>query len=206
MSHALLKFCVVGLAAGLSVAAASAQARPSAEPTVVPLPGQRTPPAPVPQPLGIGTQKWSPLSTQERQFITKAAGDCLATIELSRLASERALSPAVKSYAQKVQGDHQRAHEELRSIANEQGVVLPIELNADQKRSYDQLASLTGEAFDRSYLDHMSKGQERDLSAFQRQSKEGQNERLREFASSTLNTIRQHKSTLPPETERMMKR
>ena len=73
---------------------------------------------------------------------------------LARLASERATRPAVKKFGEMILRDYRQASEELRQIASTQQVNAGAE-NEQLKVERERLSRLSGEQFDREYLDEI---------------------------------------------------
>ena len=55
----------------------------------------------------------------DRDFIQKAASGGMAEIQVAQLAQQRANSPQVKEFANRVIADHTQANNELRQIAQQ---------------------------------------------------------------------------------------
>ncbi len=90
---------------------------------------------------------------QELDFICRAAvyGDAQATD--ARMAQERAADPAVKAFAAQIAETQSRMNQRLDRVAIQQeGVTPPRGLDASALAARDRLASLSGNAFDRAYL------------------------------------------------------
>jgi putative membrane protein len=60
------------------------------------------------------------------------------------------------------------------------------------REDIQKLSKLTGNNFDREYITHMVKDHEKDVSAFEKQSKKGDAPELRQFAAKTLPTLQEH--------------
>src|SRR5689334_8383477 len=73
----------------------------------------------------IAADKDSNSNIDSKQFVTKAAQGNLAEIKTSQLALEKAQSPEVKSFAQRMIDDHQKASSELESIAQAKNLKVP---------------------------------------------------------------------------------
>ena len=80
----------------------------------------------------------------------------LAEIALGKLAQDKAQSNEVKSFAKKMLDDHMKAQDELKQLAQSKGVGLPVEADRQQQSVEKKLAALSGEKFDRQYMNHES--------------------------------------------------
>src|SRR5262249_11399072 len=82
----------------------------------------------------------------------------------------------------------------LQDMASQKDVTLPSTLTAKQKAERDQLAKLSGPAFDRAYMKAMTTDHVHDVAAFKEASKASQDADVRGFASRTLPTLEDHLS------------
>ena len=98
-------------------------------------------------------QSTAPLSAAEREFATRVATQGFYEIEVSRLATERAVNSGVRAYAQMMVNHHTQANNELVALMSAKGVAPPKGLAADKKDKLYRLASLPpSAAFDSGYV------------------------------------------------------
>jgi len=88
--------------------------------------------------------------------------------------------------------DHSKANDELKSWAQQKNVTLPTELDAKHKAKRDQLAKLSGEAFDKAYMRDMLADHQHDVAAFKRESTSAKDSDLKAWAGKTLPTLEEH--------------
>jgi len=138
---------------------------------------------------GTSTAKLAPA---DRQFIKKAAAGGLAEVELGKLASEKAESPDVKQFGQRMVDDHTKANDQLKQVASEKGVTVPEKLNAKDAATKARLEKLSGKAFDRAYMSDMVTDHTKDVSEFRMESKNAKDPDVKNFASQTLPTLKDH--------------
>ena len=131
-------------------------------------------------------------SRSDRQFIDKAVNDGLAEVKLGQLASEKASNPEVKQFAQRLVQDHTKANTQLKQIAQAEGVRVEDDLESKHRKVQDRLSKLSGEAFDRAYMEHMVEDHQKAVKLFEKQSKDASNPQVKQFASSTLPTLQEH--------------
>jgi len=125
-------------------------------------------------------------------FVREAAIGGLAEVELGRLASDKASSPEVKQFAQRMVTDHGKANGELKSLAEKKGISVPTDVDAKHKQTVEKLSKLSGAAFDRAYMDEMLKDHKKDVSEFKQQSTKGSDPELKAWATTTLPTLQEH--------------
>ncbi len=69
------------------------------------------------------------------------------------------------------------------------------QMSSDQKnaqKKYDELAKLSGEKFDRAYINQLSDDHKKAIKAFEKESKSGVDSELKTWASNTLPTLKHH--------------
>ena len=95
-----------------------------------------------------------------REFVNRMAVAGMAEVELGKLASERAMDPDVKAFAEMMVRDHSRASDELSKIASQLNIQVPTQLDPMHRELADRLSKLKGPEFDREYMSAMVKGHE----------------------------------------------
>lgn len=78
----------------------------------------------------MGSSSMGKMSAADKKFVRDAAQGGMAEVELGKLATEKASSDDVKKFGQRMVDDHSKANEELKQVANSEGVQLPAKLNA----------------------------------------------------------------------------
>jgi putative membrane protein len=141
---------------------------------------------------GAADRATSNLSAADQDFATKAAQGGMAEVELGKLAQERGASAHVKEYGKMLVDDHTRLNNELKDIASKENITLPTDISPEQRRNIDRLAKLSGSQFDREFLKDSAKDHREDIAEFEKEAKNGQNQALKNFASTSLPTLREH--------------
>jgi putative membrane protein len=129
---------------------------------------------------------------QDADFAVKAADAGLAEVELGKLALEKATDQRVKDFAKKMVDDHQRANDELMTIATRHNITLPPVISEEHADKQRKLMEKSGEEFDREYIDAMVKDHNKVVSLFEDASSDARNADLQAFASKTLPTLKKH--------------
>ena len=128
-----------------------------------------------------------------QSFATQAAVIGKAEIELGQLAAEKTQDKNVRVYAARMVKDHKAAAAKLQKIADQEELQLPASLDAEHQALKTKLASLQGAAFDKEYAKAMAKGHDQAVALFEAASQASQLPgELREFAASTLPTLKEH--------------
>ena len=131
-------------------------------------------------------------ATGDQHFVTDVAHDGMAEVELGKMAAEKASNDQVKKFGQRMADDHAKAGDELKAIAQKNNLTWPTEIDAKHKATHDRLMKLSGEAFDRAYMQDMVAGHRAAVNAFKMESKSGKNAEVQAWATKTLPTIEDH--------------
>ena len=134
----------------------------------------------------------SMMAPADKEFVSKAGMAGMAEVQMGNLALQKASSADAKAFAQRMVTDHSKAAEELSQLATAKGVALPTELESEHKSALDHLSSLSGNAFDKAYMDHMVQDHEKAVADFQNASTTALDADLKGWAAKTLPTLQQH--------------
>lgn len=130
------------------------------------------------------------LSWGDKRFVTKVADSGQAEVELAQLAADRATSPDVKQFAQRLVTDHTKVNQELMSMASTKRV--EIEKDEGKDRFYRRLSNKSGSDFDREFVEHMIDSHENSIKMFEKTSQDAKDEDVRSFASKHVGHLREH--------------
>ena len=134
----------------------------------------------------------SKLSVKDKQFIELAASQGMAEVKMGRLALDKAQSSEVRQFAQQMVEDHSKANDKLKSIAQRYSMSVPTTMDSEDQKNYEKLAMMSGKDFDKEYAKLQKKGHDKVIREFEKASNELDNPSLREFAQTTLPTIKEH--------------
>ena len=107
-------------------------------------------------------------------------------MELGQLATEKAASPDVKQFGQRMVDDHTKANDQLKQVASDEGLTVPDKLDAKDAATKARLEKLSGKAFDRAYMHDMVLDHTKDVSDFRMESKNATDPAVKNFAKETL--------------------
>lgn len=127
-----------------------------------------------------------------QQFVTQAAQSSLAEIQLSELALQKGPSNQVKSYAQQMIKDHTQANNELKQLAAQKKYTVPTSLDAQHQTAKANLSKLSGQDFDKAYMQQMEQDHVKAVSLFQQEASQGQDPALKNWAAKTLPKLENH--------------
>jgi putative membrane protein len=131
-------------------------------------------------------------TSPDEMFVLDVASDGTAEVELGNLASEKATSDDVKKFAQRMVTDHGKANDDLKTLAQSKNILLPATVDAKAKATHDRLAKLSGQAFERAYVQDMVAGHRKAIAAFKKESTSGKDPEVKAWATKTMPTIEEH--------------
>ena len=132
------------------------------------------------------------LDRADRKFVEEAAGGGMKEVEFGRLAADKASDPAVKQFGERMVRDHSDANKKLMDVAQSKGVSAPPTLTSSDQRMLDKLAKMSGDKFDRAYMDDMVKDHKKDVKDFRKEAKSGKEAEVKKFAEDTLPLLEEH--------------
>jgi putative membrane protein len=115
------------------------------------------------------------------EFRDRAALGTGTEVELGRLASTRAVSPAVRAFADRIITDHRQAHARLTRTERSTHIAAMPALPPP-----NALTALSGPQFDRAFMQDQIKNHQEAIQLFQAEAQTGQDPRLRKYASDML--------------------
>jgi putative membrane protein len=104
------------------------------------------------QPTTIQLAQAGKISAEDEEFLTKAIQAGAAEVQISQLALEKSLNEQVRGFAERMVRDHTAANQKLLSLAEAGGNSPPTEMDQKHQAIFQQLSQLSGEEFDRQYM------------------------------------------------------
>jgi len=139
----------------------------------------------------------SPALTAEsaQEFVNKAANGGKFEVDSSKVAQGKLTDKSVQDFAQKMIDDHGAANAKLESIAAEQKLQVPSELDAQHKAELDKLQQAKAPV-DQPYVALQRSAHTDAVALFEAYAKDGDNATLKSFAQETLPTLKMHKDMI----------
>lgn len=134
----------------------------------------------------------SAMSPADKEFVMKAATGGRGEVQMGQEAAQKALSPDVKAFAQRMVTDHSKANDELAQLATLKGLALPTDVSQENKDASQHVATLSGAAFDKAYMAHMVQDHQATVAEFEKQSTGATDPDLKAWAAKTLPTLQDH--------------
>ncbi|QKC85373.1 DUF4142 domain-containing protein [Mesorhizobium sp. NZP2077] len=130
-----------------------------------------------------------------QDFVNKAAIGGMFEVQSSKVAQDKLQDQSLKDFAQKMISDHGAANAKLESIAGEQKLQVPSDLDSPHKADVDKLQSAMAPV-DAPYADMQKAAHADAVSLFEGYAKDGDNAALKSFAADTLPTLKLHQEMI----------
>ena len=130
--------------------------------------------------------------SSDEKFAMEAAMGGMAEVELGRVAAQKGASDEVRQFGQRMVDDHSKANQDLMQVASAKGWALPTALDAKHQADVQKLSALSGDKFDKTYVDMMLKDHKKDVPEFQKESAGGADADVKAFAARTTPTLQDH--------------
>src|SRR6195952_5027896 len=125
-------------------------------------------------------------------FAAKAAVGGMAEVALGKMASAKGTDAKVIDFGKMMVMDHGKANAELMSIAKFKNITLPSGLDAEHQAKSDSLSKLSGQDFDKGYVQVMIEGHKKTLMLMQSEASGGQDAQMKAFSAKTAPVVQMH--------------
>jgi putative membrane protein len=103
--------------------------------------------------MGMGSAYAQSLAKADEKALKDMAIANMAEVETARIALDKSRNAEVKAFAQQMIDDHTKGLDEVKSVAQAKNVTLPSEPDAKHKAMAKKLQAMSGEKFDKAYLE-----------------------------------------------------
>jgi putative membrane protein len=103
--------------------------------------------------MGMGSAYAQSLAKADEKALKDLAIANMAEVETARIALEKSQNTQVKAFAQQMVDDHTKGLDEVKAVAQAKNVTLPSEPDAKHKAMAKKLQAMSGEKFDKAYLE-----------------------------------------------------
>lgn len=122
------------------------------------------------------------LSNHDRQFLHKLSSEDQSEIELARMALQKSKNPQVQNYAKTILAADPAMEHQAKQIAQQDHANLSTSPDPMQKQEHDKLSKLSGQQFDREYIQYESRKQAADLNVVKSETTAATNRVVRNYA------------------------
>jgi putative membrane protein len=138
------------------------------------------------------SQNTTSASSSDKKFVHSALEGGNAEVKLGQLAAQKGNSEDVKQFGQKMVDDHTKLGDQMKQIAQQQGIQVPEGIPSKDKALEARLNSLSGDAFDKAYIKAMVQDHKKDLSEFKKEASSGNATSIKDAASQGAQVISEH--------------
>lgn len=183
----VLRGCSAVLALCMLMAVAAAGQDNSKSPVTGP-PGEPAPGPNKPSPnnpvLGV--------DAETQAFVMQASIGNEAEIELAQIAQFKSSNPDVKQFAQRLISDHTKNEQQLETLAQQQHIALPTELDPTYQSQKSALEADDTGKFDSDYLRLMVANHTKAVEKFQRTAAHCGDAAVKQYAQQSLPVLQSH--------------
>ncbi len=130
--------------------------------------------------------------TEPPVFVNTAIQSGMMEIEASQVAMSASTSTAVKTLADRISTDHQKANAELAVIARKKGIAVPEKLDEERTKMMRALRDKSIKEFDAAYVEQMVRDHAAAVELFRFNTRSIDPE-LAAFATRTLPVLEEHR-------------
>ncbi|WAC10329.1 DUF4142 domain-containing protein [Dyadobacter pollutisoli] len=128
----------------------------------------------------------------DSEFAVAAADGGMMEVQLGELAQTNGASPDVKKFGETMVKDHSKANEELKALAQQKNITLPMQLSDDKQKKYDDFSKKKGAEFDKAYISYMVDDHKKDISEFEEAAKDAKDPEVKSWAAGKVPTLKHH--------------
>ena len=132
---------------------------------------------------------------QDMKFMEEIAQANIAEIATGKLAESKAQASEVRQFAARMVDEHSRLLKEGGKLAIAKGMPMPTAPDAQHQAALKQLESLSGEAFDQTYMQQMVKDHQATLQLLKQASSQARDPQLRAHVQKAIPHVQQHLAT-----------
>lgn len=126
------------------------------------------------------------------EFLGQALQDSLAEIELCELALQQTENDEVKVFAQRMIDEHSKLGQEIEKLAGKSKIALPRDLRAEHESMKEELSALSGDDFDRKFVERVVREHEKDVKVFGHYAQEESDPGVKGLADRGMRMLSQH--------------
>ncbi|CAG5070508.1 hypothetical protein DYBT9623_03053 [Dyadobacter sp. CECT 9623] len=128
----------------------------------------------------------------DSEFAVAAADGGMMEVKLGELAKTAAVNAEVKKFGEQMVTDHGKANDELKALAQQKNITLPMALSDDKQKKYDDLAAKKGADFDKAYISFMVDDHKEDISEFEEAAKDAKDPDVKSWAAGKVPALKHH--------------
>lgn len=128
----------------------------------------------------------------DKQFLRNAAQDARGELAIAKLALQKGTTPEVRNVAQRMAQVMQTEIQQLRQLADENGISLQQRMQGEAQRRLNDLKQISGRAFNKAFAQYaMQDHQGNSPHSFRNELKDGRDPSIKQFARNHLPKLAQ---------------
>jgi putative membrane protein len=139
-----------------------------------------------------GSANAADVTQHEQMFMKDMAQGNVAEVELGKLAQQKGSTAAVRDFGARMVRDHTILNNQLKQTASEVHMTLPTSISAQQQQQKKKLEGLSGQAFDKAYMNIMLTDHQTDVQTVQQEAENATNPEVKSLAGKTLPILEDH--------------
>jgi putative membrane protein len=144
--------------------------------------------------FSLAADKSGSLNSKDAKFLKEAAIGAMAEVQTGKLVEQNATNQDVKHFGQRMVTDHGKELTDLQTLAQSKNVDLPTEPDKKHKKTYDKLAKLQGDEFDKAYSKDALEDHRKDVKEFQKEADKATDPDVKAFAAKQVPVLQEHLS------------
>ncbi len=128
----------------------------------------------------------------DADFATAAADGGMLEVELGKMAMEKGVSNSIKKLGAMMVKDHSKANDELKAVAAEKNITLPVMMSDKCQKKVAELSEKKGTDFDKAYADLMVSDHKEDIDEFKKEADKGMDAQLSAWAKGKVPILEHH--------------
>jgi len=131
-------------------------------------------------------------SDADKKFVTAALRGGMGEVTIGQMAADHGNSQDVKDFGQKMVTDHTALGDKMKGVAGQIGVTPPTMMAPSDDVLEAKLKVLSGDAFDKAYIQAMVKDHREDLMAFNKEINQGTSPEVKAAAADGKKVVAEH--------------
>ena len=132
------------------------------------------------------------VSEADSAFLQKVAQANAAEVKVSQTAQTRSKDARIKAFADRMVKDHSENNRRLEALAKQKDVAVKPDPDPEHMLKIGTLQKLEGAQFDHAYAALMVEDHRAAVALFEQAAKSAEDPDVKQFAASTLPTLREH--------------
>ena len=142
--------------------------------------------------LAAAGSTFAAVPPMDKQFAAKAAQGGIFEVKSSQIALAKTHNMRVRNVARRMVKEHGAANDELMTVAQDNGTMLPKETDPMHQTVIAHLSGLSGAAFDKAYIASQETAHAATVKLFEKEISMGKSAGFTAFAAKNLPTIEDH--------------